>query len=57
MKRSEIRGTQSWIPLRSIQATQLQVNGPWLYALSDISYTPEVTTAETSQEEISQLAA
>jgi transposase len=42
----------------------LQVNGPWAYALSDLYYTPEVTaavevlrTAETAQEEISQLAA
>jgi transposase len=42
----------------------LQVKGPWAYALSDLYYTPEVTaavevlrTAETAQEEISQLAA
>jgi DDE superfamily endonuclease len=42
----------------------LQVNGPWRYILSDISYTPEVTaavpalrTAEPSPEAISQLAA
>lgn len=42
----------------------LQVNGPWPYTLSDIYYTAEVTaavqvlrTAETAQEEISQLAA
>lgn len=42
----------------------LQVNGPGLYALSELYYTPEVTAAvqalravETAQEEISQLAA
>ena len=42
----------------------LQVNGPWPYTLSDIYYTPEVTTAVqallaagTAQEETSQLAA
>lgn len=42
----------------------LHVNGPWPYALSDLYYTPEVTAAvqalraaETTQEEISQLAA
>src|SRR5262249_51557821 len=42
----------------------LQVNGPWRYALSELYYTPEVTTAvealravETAPEEISQLAA
>jgi transposase len=42
----------------------LHGNGPWRYALSDLYYTPEVTTAvqtlraaETAQEEISQLAA
>ena len=43
---------------------QLQVNGPWPYALLELYYTPEVTaavqalrTVETAQEEISQLAA
>ena len=43
---------------------QLQVNGPWLYALSELYYTLEVTAAvqarraaETAQEEISPLAA
>jgi len=42
----------------------LQVNGPWLYALSELYYTLEVTAAvqalraaETAQEEISPLAA
>jgi transposase len=42
----------------------LHVNGPWPYALSDLYYTSEVTAAvqalraaETTQEEISQLAA
>ena len=42
----------------------LRVNGPWPYALFDLYYTPEVTTAvqaliaaETPQEETSQLAA
>ena len=42
----------------------LAVNGPWPYALSGLYYTPEVTAAvealrvaETTQEEISQLAA
>jgi len=43
---------------------QLQVNGPWPYALSELYDTPEVTAAvqalraaETAPEEISQLAA
>jgi transposase len=42
----------------------LAVNGPWLYRLSELYYTPEVTAAvetlraaETTQEEISHLAA
>jgi hypothetical protein len=42
----------------------LQRNGPWLYALSELYYAPEVTAAvqalraaETAPEEISQLAA
>jgi transposase len=42
----------------------LSANGPWLYELSEISYTPEVTaavqgllTAATAPQELSQLAA
>jgi transposase len=57
--------TRKWIRhlVRAVEQ-HLQVNGPWPYALSDLYYTSEVTaavqalrTAETAQEEISQLAA
>jgi len=57
--------TRKWIRhlVRDVEQ-HLQVNGPWPYALSDLYYTPEVTaavqalrTAETAQEETSQLAA
>lgn len=52
-----------WRLVRDVEQ-HLRVNGPWPYALSDLYYTPEVTTAvqaliaaETPQEETSQLAA
>jgi transposase len=52
-----------WHLVRDVEQ-HLQVNGPWAYALSELYYTPEVTaavqglvTAETTQEESSQLAA
>jgi transposase len=52
-----------WHLVQDVQR-HLAVNGPWPYALSDLYYTPEVTaavqalmTAETTQEETSQLAA
>jgi transposase len=52
-----------WTVVRDVEQ-HLSVNGPWQYELSEIYYTPEVTaavqvllTAETTQEEISQLAA
>ena len=52
-----------WQLLQDVKE-HLQVNGPWPYALSQLSYTPEVTAAvaalraaESSREEISQLAA
>jgi transposase len=52
-----------WRLVRDVEQ-HLQVNGPWPYALSEIYYTPEVTTAvqalmatETAQQEISHLAA
>jgi transposase len=52
-----------WHLVRDVEQ-HLRVNGPWAYALSDLYYTPEVTaavqglvTAETTQEESSQLAA
>jgi transposase len=52
-----------WRLVRDVEQ-HLRVNGPWPYALSDLYYTPAVTTAvqaliaaETPQEETSQLAA
>ena len=52
-----------WHLVRDVEQ-HLQINGPWAYALSELYYTPEVTaavqglvTAETTQEESSQLAA
>jgi len=51
-------------PLVQDVEQHLQINGPWLYALSELYDTPEVTAAvealraaETAHEEISQLAA
>jgi hypothetical protein len=57
--------TRKWLrPLGREVEQHLKVKGPWPSALSELSYTPEVTaavqvlrTAETAQEEISQLAA
>jgi transposase len=57
------RRKRMWYLVRDVEQ-HLAVNGPWLYALSDLYYTPEVTAAvealratDTAHEEISQLAA